>query len=377
MKRTTHHFTGDSPSSSFEIAVYEFGTTGPKIYLQAGMHADEHPGILILSHLIDKLEAAEAEGRLAARFVILPVVNPLGLAWLSHHHHYGRYHLTNGLNYNRGWPDFAKRLADRADFAAGFGPEAKANQAYVRQVLGDVLAEMTPHTALEKQRHLVMSHCYDADMVLDLHCDDEALNHIYIVPQNLPRYQGLADRMGSVATLTAADSGGGSFDEVWSGLWIGLSAAYPDIPLPDPVLSVTLEYRGQGDVFDDMAQDDALNLYDFFCDEGLIEQAPHKALVASASPSPLNGCDVIRVNAPGLVAYKVGLGDIVAKGDVIAELIALDGEMAARQRTPIIAGTDGVVFSLCHNKYVWPGMSIAKIAGQQPLASRGDYLLED
>ena len=69
-----------------------------------------------------------------------------------------------------------------------------------------------------------MRHCFDADMVLDLHCDDMALNHIYIAP----RYQGLSDRLGSVATLLAEDSGGGSFDEVWSGLWISLQEALPN-----------------------------------------------------------------------------------------------------------------------------------------------------
>ena len=47
------------------------------------------------------------------------------------------------------------------------------------------------------------------DIVLDLHCDVQALNHIYIVPQLMPEYQDLADWMGSYVTLTAENSGGG------------------------------------------------------------------------------------------------------------------------------------------------------------------------
>ena len=48
-----------------------------------------------------------------------------------------------------------------------------------------------------------------------------------------------------------------------------------------------------------------------------------------------------------------------------------------RERTALYAGTDGIIFSLLQSKYVWPGTSIAKIAGTEKLDSRGDYLLED
>ena len=371
-------FVGDTPSAQFEIPIYEFGPKGgKKIYLQAGMHADEHPGMLVLHHVIPMLAEAEAEGLLEAHFVILPVVNPLGLAHLSFHMHRGRYHQTNGLNYNRGWPDFAKRLIADADFIAGLGGDAKANQALVRARVAYYLDEMRPVTALDKQRQIVMSHCFDADMVLDLHCDDIALTHLFIIPQNLPRYQGLADRIGSVATLTAEDSGGGSFDEVWSGLWVSLAKALPDVPWPEPVLSVTLEYRGQGDVSDALGKDDARNLFDFFCDEGLVQAAPSVPRRAGAPPTDLAATQIVRVERPGLIAYQVALGDRVKKGQVIAHLIALDGTAPVQERTPIAAETDGIVFSMLQSKYVWPGTSIAKIAGTERLESRGTYLLED
>ena len=379
MRHHQEHIKGDSPGAEFTLPIYEFGQAkkGPKIYLQAGMHADEHPGMLVLHHLMDLLEKAEEENQLAAHFVILPVVNPLGLTHITHHHHYGRYHLTNGLNYNRGWPDFAQILASQDGFADGLCQDEEANQAYVRSLISQWLTSSSPVTALEKQRHIVMSYCFDADMVLDLHCDDVALNHLYIVPQNLPRYQGLADRMGSQATLTAENSGGGSFDEVWTGLWIELQSRFPDVPWPAPVLSTTLEYRGQADVFDDISSQDAQGLFDFFCDEGLITKAPSTPLVPSVPPTDLAACEVLRVSQAGLIAYHVKLGDEVKTGDVIADLILLDGSHPARERVSIKAGTDGIIFSMMASKYVWPGTSIAKIAGQQKLASRGTYLLED
>lgn len=369
---------GDSPALSYEMPIYEFGPKGaPKIYLQAGMHADEHPGMLVLHHLIEMLGRAEAEGHLAAHFVLLPVVNPLGLAHLSFHMHRGRYHRVNGLNYNRGWPDFGTRLVNDATFIEGLGDDALANKAHVRATLLAYLEQSEAITALDKQRAIVMRHCFDADMVLDLHCDDQALTHLFIIPQNLPRYQGLADRIGAEATLTAENSGGGSFDEVWSGLWVVLADTLPDVPWPEPVLSVTLEYRGQADVSDKLASGDAQNLYDFFCDEGLIEAAPSCKKRAGAPPTDLAATEIVRVSKAGLIAYHVSLGDHVTKGQHIADLVSLDGTAPLQERTPIHAGTDGLVFSTLQSKYVWPGTSIAKIAGTEKLESRGDYLLED
>ena len=372
-------FTGDTPSSHFSVPVYQCGPSedAPTIYLQAAMHADEHPGTMVLHHLLDMLEEAEIKGSLRARFTILPIVNPLGLAHLSFHTHSGRYHPVMGLNYNRAWPNFGKILLQDEMFLSQLGQDKDANKKAVKAGIIRWLDAQNPVTALDKHRDIIMRFAAKADMVLDLHCDDIALNHIFIVPQNLPRYQGLADWMGSAATLMAEDSGGGSFDEVWSGLWIALQRELPDIPFPDPILSATLEYRGQQDVFDDLNKQDARNLYHFFCEEGLIDEVPDVKRPVSPAPTDLNACEVLRVEKPGLIAYQVALGDVVQKGDLIADLISLDGQRAVRERTPIYAGTDGVVISLNQMKYVWPSVSIAKIAGTQKLDSRGDYLLED
>ena len=250
---------------------------------------------------------------------------------------------------------------------AKFGDDAAINKKLVRDWIANWLATTTPITALEKQRHIVMRHCFDADMVLDLHCDDMALNHIYIVPQNIPRYQGLSDRLGSVATLLAEDSGGGSFDEVWSGLWISLQEALPNHAWPEPVLSATLEYRGQADVYDDIAKQDATNLYDFFCDEDLIASAPSTPLAPACTPTALNACEIVRVTSSGLIAYHVSLGDVVKTGDVIADLISLDGTALQESAPLIYAGTDGIVFRCCNQNMSGQAPQLPKSQAQAPL----------
>ena len=62
----------------------------------------------------------------------------------------------------------------------------------------------------------------------------------------------------------------------------------------------------------------------------------------------------------------------------MADLIALDGPEAFMARTPILAGTDGLVLSRVSAKYAPRGAGIMKIVGTTPLAGRkGAYLLED
>ena len=79
IQKTIH---GDAPGRSTELNYFRIGpeSATKKVYLQAALHADEQPGIMILHHLLPLLEQAEQRGELNARFVIFPMVNPLGMA---------------------------------------------------------------------------------------------------------------------------------------------------------------------------------------------------------------------------------------------------------------------------------------------------------
>ncbi|MDI9690557.1 succinylglutamate desuccinylase/aspartoacylase family protein, partial [Burkholderia cenocepacia] len=69
---------------------------GRKIYLQAALHADETPAMLAAVVLKQRLAQLDAEGRLAAEIVLVPVSNPVGL---NHHllgQFIGRFDLASG-----------------------------------------------------------------------------------------------------------------------------------------------------------------------------------------------------------------------------------------------------------------------------------------
>lgn len=368
---------GDAPGQSTTLYWYTAGPTEAetKVHLQAALHADEQPGTMALHHLLPMLRDADAEGKLKARFVIFPSVNPLGLATRVLRRHIGRYDLETGVNFNRRWPDLYPQVAERV--VGKLTADPKANVAVIRAAVGEWLNEQRPATAAQRLRLHILKSAFDADIVLDLHCDDESLKHIFTSPDLMPGLQDLADRMQVAATLTAEDSGGGSFDEVLPSLYRKAQRANPGFPIPIAAETATLEYRGQADVTDAIGREDAQGLFDFFAGRGLVDAAPAPAK-AAPGPTPFEATEVLRADRPGLLAYRVGLGDRVKKGDVVAEIIAMDGPDAFLARTPLVAGTDGFILSRATAKYAVTGSSVAKVVGTEILPARaGGYLLED
>jgi uncharacterized protein len=247
----------------------------------------------------------------------------------------------------------------------------------VRQAVLDWIDAQQPATAINRLRLHVLRSAIAADIVLDLHCDDDSLSHIFTSPELMPGLSDLAGHMDVAAVLTAEDSGGGSFDEMLPSLFRKLRAAYPSKTFAPGPEAATLEYRGAADVSDALGARDAQGLFDFFVGRGQIAGTPVSPPAGPAA-TPFEATEVLRVDRPGLLSYRVELGDPVRKGQPIADIISMDGPEAFLARTPVLAGTDGFVLSRISARFVAAGMGIAKIVGTQVLASRaGGYLLED
>lgn len=377
-ERKTVPLRGDTPGTTTEFTYYVVGPQNApeKVHLQAALHADEHPGTMVLHHLLPMLRQADDQGLLRARFVVMPAVNPFGLGQQSLRHHIGRYDTNTGVNFNRRWPDLFSLI--RSQLSGRLSDDEVFNVNLIRTAVSRWIDAQQPRTAAEQLRLLVLKEAHDAEFVLDLHCDDDSLIHIFTSPELMPELQDLADWMGAAATLTAADSGGGSFDEVLPQLYRKVAQANPGKPVPMASATATLEYRGQADVFDPLGADDARRLWGFLCGRNLIDAEAGTPPAHMAEATPLEATEIIRTDRPGLVAYRVELGERVSKGQPVADLIAMDGPEAFMSRTPILAGTDGLVLSRRMQKYAPRGTSIMKIVGTTVLPSRkGAYLLED
>src|SRR5215470_10474067 len=103
---------GAMPGTARQLRVFSFGDPGarPKAYLQAGLHADEPAGMMILRELCKLLAAAEEAGDIKGEIVVVPMANPLGVDQALNSAVMGRFELRTGANFNRAWPDLTAGL---------------------------------------------------------------------------------------------------------------------------------------------------------------------------------------------------------------------------------------------------------------------------
>ncbi len=364
MQRIDHPLLSPSLSSHKSLTSFHFGKagTGPKVYIQASLHAEELPGMLVAHHLRALLEAADAAGQIVGEVVLVPVANPIGLAQRVDHKAMGRFELDSSENFNRHYPDLAAKVWPAIQGA--LGPEPHNNVATVRAAMGSYLHDWVADTELQSMRRHLLLLSHDADFMLDLHCDCEAVMHFYTEETCWPQFEGLTRLLQCQAILLAKNSGGGPIDECLSGVWWRLKdmicAAGINAPLPQGCCSCTIELRGEGDVDHQLASADANALLGFLQHAGLVA-APHPVELPAAlcQPTPLAGSETLRAPAPGVVVFVAAVGQQLAVGDLVAEVI----DPIANQTYKIVAGVAGILYAHVLERYVTTGGELGKIAG--------------
>ena len=349
------------------LTSFHFGQpgAGPKIYIQASLHAEELPGMLAAFHLRPLLERLDAAGQIQGEIVLVPMANPIGAAQRVQHKPAGRFELDSGENFNRHYPDFARHIAD--EVLPALGKDAASNVALVRQAMGRYLAQWMPKTELHSLRRTLLQLSFDADYVLDLHCDCEAVMHFYCEESCWSALAPLAHHLQSRAILLAKNSGSRPFDECLSGVWWRLAemiaARGLDAPLPQSCHSTTIELRGEAQVQHELAAQDAAAIADFLRGLGVLRDAPAATVPAPAcQATPLSGSETLYASSPGLVVFAASPGDTLKVGDLVAEVI----DPIANQSERVCAGVDGVLYARVRERYVTTGCELAKIAGAVP-----------
>ncbi|MEM8636097.1 MAG: succinylglutamate desuccinylase/aspartoacylase family protein [Pseudomonadota bacterium] len=355
------------------LKFYRFGSANarPKAYLQAGLHADELPGQLVLRLLRERLDEAAAHGDIVGQIVMVPIANPIGLGQVEGGYMQGRVEKGTGRNFNRGFPDLAalarKRTVGRFDTE-----DEAANIAKIRKGMLKGLTAIETEDAFETLQIALLSEACDADIVLDLHADNESLLHIYTQPAAWPEAQDLAAELDARAVLLADVSGGEPFDEACSTPWNTLKEKQPDAAIPPACFSATVELRSNNDVSTDYARDDARALFRFLTRRGLIKGNVGDAPRLLCEATDLRAMQQVKAPCEGVVDYKLRLGDRVRTGDVIAEIIPEAGDIAE-----VTATTNGILFARHNQTWAWEGKVIGKVAGHEPLEERQGHLLTD
>ncbi len=361
MQAQTHRVSLPDTAVSVNLTSYHFGTpgTGKKVYIQASLHADEVPGMLVAQFL--RAELTALEGQIRGEIILLPSANPLGLAQAIHGAPFGRYDLTTGINFNRNYKHVADEL--RVSLAGKLGSDAHANMALVRAEARASVAQWQPSTDADALKKILLGMAIDADIVLDLHCDNEAVLHIYAGTPLADAVAPLSALMGAHAVLLSLKSGGEPFDEACSRLWWDLAEHFgPALPIPaDGCVCATVELRGERDVSYALAEQDAKALVQFLAHAGVLD-IPRAALPAPVcQPTPLEGVEPISAPHGGIIVFQRQLGERVKAGDAIADLI----EPVSGNKTTLRASVAGVVFARTAHRHLLRGMAVCKIAGAQ------------
>ncbi len=360
-----------SPGTTRHLKVHRYGTAGggPKAYLQSSIHADEWPGLLVQHHLTRMLDEADLEGRITGEIVLLPYANPIGLGQRVNGDMTGRYHLDGGGNFNRNWPDLTDAAAERLD--GKLTDNTEDNIALIRDALRTAVTDLPRETELDELRATLLGLSIDADIVLDLHCDSIATLHVYANRAQQDDAMVLNRELGSPVLLLEDEAGGGPFDEANHRPWIALQQRFDLAPeIARQCFAVTVELRGENDILDDLAVQDAGALLRFLMRKGVVEGDPGTLMDALCDATPLDGVDVLKAPTSGLLAWHKTPGDVVNAGDHLADLIDIEADDVAAARTPLYARTSGLMFARKATVLVKSGDQVCKIAGAEPLAHR-------
>ena len=369
MQTRRHPLCAPVPGTRREITSLHFGSpgTGHKAVLQASLHADEVPPMLVAQHLRRALEQLELEGRVRGEIVLIPAANPIGLAQRVLEQPVGRFDLASGANFNRHFADLAAAVLPGLGAQAACGPGARVTQ--LRKLFVDACKALPVHTELQSLRQTLLSLAIDADTVLDLHSDNEAILHLYTTPTLWPEVEPLARALHCRLALLAEGSGDDPFDEACSLAWQRVAAeaaAHGDDAAPmiaKACVAATVELRGEADVDHGLAHRDAQALLQFLSLRGHLLPAGDVIATLSAPPvlaRPLAGSIPVVAPVAGVLVYLRDLGTVLAQGEAFAEVIdPIDGVVAT-----LSSPVDGLFFARESRRFVVAGTRIAKISGQ-------------
>ncbi|WP_295481354.1 succinylglutamate desuccinylase/aspartoacylase family protein [uncultured Pseudomonas sp.] len=369
MHHLTHDLLSPVPGVTRQLHSFHFGPRGQgKVYIQASLHADELPGMLVAWHLKQRLRDLHQQGLLQREVVLVPVANPVGLEQVLLDAPLGRFELHSGENFNRKFVDLSDSIGDQIEPRLSGDPEH--NLALIRKYLRRGLEAHPAVTPLQAQRLTLQRLACDAELVLDLHCDFEAVEHLYTTPEAWPQVEPLARYLGAQASLLATDSGGQSFDECFSLVWWQLQQRFAKrFPIPLGCVAVTVELRGQADVNHELARQDCQAILDFLVHRGVIagQASPQPPLRYPATP--LAAVEPLAAPRGGLLVFHAKPGQYLEPGQQVAEII----DPLNDQVTPVSTAHGGLLYARSVRRMATTGMVIAHVAGEQ--VCRSGYLL--
>ena len=293
---------------------------GPAVYIQGTLHSHEMPGMVAIDRLIPLLETAENDQRLAGSVTLVPHANPIGLTQAVFGETLGRFDLNSRINFNRSFPT-------------------------------EAAIKLTGRPAAERLKATLLTLAAEADVVLDLHCDDEGPVYLYVAERHLDEGRRVAQAMQATVILTDPSDDPISFDLAVGIRWAAERRA------GDARFAATIELRGMMDGTPAFADQDAKGLYRYLVDIGtVIDELP-----AISPGEPISGdvdaAQLIPTPVPGALLYDVEIGDWVTEGQRLAVVLSGTGTVHHEIRSPF----EGLVMTRRDRRFVRRGGDIIKV----------------
>jgi uncharacterized protein len=306
-----------TPGTNFFVTVHRFGNPGarPRVYVQAALHADEIPGMLVAHHLRERLAVFEAAGRIRGEIILVPSANPIGLGQQLLGKRIGRFSFSDGVNFNRAYPYLVEQVARRIENTlTGDGAE---NVRLIRDALQSELTAGNASSPVEMLKRALLELALPSDLVLDLHCDSEAVVHLYTHTRSADYFGPLGALLGAQAVLLADKSGEDPFDEACSRPWAELADRFSGYVIPFACHSTTIELRGERDVDHTAARADAEAILGYLILREAIACVVPPMPAPRCEPTPLAGVEPITAPSTGIVVFKAAVGERLEPHDVV------------------------------------------------------------
>lgn len=293
---------GDTPGLEWRIPVIRFqgrNAKAPSVYIQAALHANELPGTALLHFLCARLRKADAEGAILGDITVVPQANPIGAAQSHFGEMQGRFDLASRVNFNRDYPLIP--VDERDSLLDG------------REKL----------TAVNRLKRELLHMAMGADLMLDLHCDDQSLQYAYIDDAFWPEAADLAAALKMEAVFLS-DGESSAFEEAVGYAWKHQGKGARKTALPGR-LAVTVELRGRADVYPGMASEDADGLWNFLVGRGVVADPGFVAAKYERPAFALDNIEMIRAPEAGAVLFHRDIGETVSEGDLLATIVTRPG----------------------------------------------------
>lgn len=334
-------------------------TTAPSVYIQANVHGAEVQGNAVIYQLMQLLEGYT----LCGDITLVPLANPLGINQKSGEFTLGRFDPITGVNWNREYLDHKVNVAQWYETHQ----ELSDKEIFVR--FRQMLVESC-HQRLSGEWGVTSGHqqavnlqlmAHKADIVLDLHTGPKSCKHLYC-----PEYEADAASLFSIPyTLLIPNEFGGAMDESVFCPWWQLSDYMNSIgrECKVPVSAFTLELGPQEYINLEDAIVDAKGILAYLSERGVIAQKVEPANM------PRYACylkNYKKYHAPmgGMVEYLAKLGEPLAAGEPLANILRLDLYRSEQVLTPLRLSQDCVPILHFASASVYQGTEMYKVMTQ-------------